>query len=102
MSARDHATEAAARLGQIIVGRDESHGDWRSNAKKAQGIKEHLTGIEDPVLREAGDAIACKLARAASGGEYTEDTWLDIEGYAVLAVGHIRQQDGSNSYGGTD
>ena len=94
MNARKHAQCAARQLAEILEERDGSHGDWKSNAEKAQGIKEHLTSIEDPVLREAAEAIAVKLARAASGGEFHEDTWLDVAGYALLAVGHVRSEIG--------
>ena len=91
--AREHASAAAAELGQTLAGREASHGDWQRNAEIATTIKEQLTGIEDPVLRETADAIACKLARAASGGELTADTWYDVAGYALLAYGHLKEQD---------
>ena len=94
MTVPDRAQAAAGELAQILGQRNASHGDWTSNAGKAAGIKEHLTSIEDPVLREAADAIACKLSRIASGGEYHRDTWMDVCGYALLAVGYIDHEAG--------
>ena len=88
---RTKAVEAAAEVGALLEERGETHGDYTSNAVKASGIKEHMTSIEDPVLREAADAIAGKLARVASGGNpYEVDHFLDVAGYALLAVGYIR------------
>ena len=89
MSARERASRMAQELGVMLAERDGSHGDWRSNAEKASGMKEHLTSIEDPVLREGADAIAGKLARIASGGEMHVDSWVDVAGYALLAAGHV-------------
>ena len=92
-TAREYACEAAAALGETLEGRDGSHGDWHDNAEKSAAIKAQLASIEDPVLREAAEAIACKLARAASGGEQTIDTWYDIAGYALLAMGHLKVRE---------
>lgn len=91
MNARGHASAAAAELSQTLAEREASHGDWDTNAHIAQGIKLYLWGLQDPVLREAASAIVSKLARAASGGERTADTWYDIAGYALLAYGHLKE-----------
>ena len=89
---RDHAQAAAHTLADTLGEREGAHGDFGDNAVKAQGMKDHLTSIETPVLREAADAIACKLARIASGGEMHVDSWLDCAGYALLAAGYIERE----------
>ena len=92
---REKACVAAHELATLLEGREGIHGDYRRNAEIASGLKEHLTSIEDPVLREAADAIACKLARIATSGEYVEDNWVAVAGYALLALGYVREQMGS-------
>ena len=88
---RERAVKAAAEVGALLEGREGTHGDYVKNAAKTSAMKGQLASIEDPVLREAADAIVAKLARVASGGDcYEVDHFRDVAGYALLAVGYIR------------
>ena len=92
MTLREHAQAQARELADLLGEREGSHGDFGSNAEKAQGIKEHLASIECEVLHEAADAIAGKLSRIASGSEIEIDHWRDIAGYAMLAAGWLASE----------
>jgi hypothetical protein len=75
----------------ILVEREKTHGDFKANAHFAQALKllfsESLHIDEFSAShQEALDMIASKLARILSGGVNHEDNWLDISGYALLAL----------------
>ena len=75
----------------LIAARQATHGDFRSTAWVAQTLRDvfrHEMGWErlSIVKREAMDCIALKLARILSGDADCEDHWIDIIGYAELAL----------------
>ena len=84
----------------LIAARQATHGDFRSTAWVAQTLRDvfrHELGWEKenmtPVKREAMDCIAMKQARILSGDADCEDHWLDIIGYAELALIEIRAKE---------
>ena len=75
----------------LIAERQTTHGDFRSTAWVAQTLRDvfrHEIGWErlSIVKREVLDCIALKLARILSGDADCEDHWIDIIGYAELAL----------------
>ena len=95
MDTQSHAKGHAEQLVVIFDERDSTHGDFDKNASISQALKAALRiggGLKDPVLAESADMICHKLARIASGGEDTEDSWLDIGGYACLAAGRLTKR----------
>jgi len=72
----------------VLSERQQTHGDFKTNAEISQTLKNIFSGytIHNPVHREALDMIAVKLSRILSGQPHHADHWLDISGYALLAV----------------
>ena len=93
---REKAVEAAAEVGALLEGREGSYGDYGTNMRRLAELKGQIGRIQCPVLRESAFHICGKLARIANGEEEHEDSWRDIAGYALLALGWIRteQDDG--------
>lgn len=80
----------------LLAERQQTHGDFRSTAWVAQTLRDvfrHELGWErlSIVQREVLDAIAGKLARILSGDANFPDHWVDIQGYAELALIEIRE-----------
>jgi len=44
-----------------------------------------------PYMHEALDMIQHKIARILNGDPYYEDSWVDVIGYAQLALDRIRE-----------
>jgi hypothetical protein len=74
----------------LLVERGKTHGSFDRNAEISQEIKALFDkyGSSDlcPVHREALDMFALKLSRILSGHAHFKDHFLDISGYALLAV----------------
>ncbi len=82
----------------LIAARQQTHGDFKSTAWVAQTLRDvfrHELGWErlSIVKREVLDCIAIKLARILSGDASCEDHYLDIIGYAELALIEIRAKE---------
>ena len=82
----------------LIAARQETHGDFRSTAWVIQALRDlyrHELGWKDKttVQREVLDAIAVKIARILCGDADCEDHWIDIQGYAELALIAIRAKE---------
>lgn len=80
----------------VIAQRQHTHGAFRSTAWVSSLLKDvfrHEPGWENltPVHREAMDCIALKLARILSGDANHPDHWVDIQGYAELALREIAE-----------
>lgn len=86
-------------LGEDITKeRHKTHGDFAENALMSQGIKNHMCafgrkGMSD-VHKEALDMIAMKISRICSGQSEFRDHWIDIIGYATLALSATYPQAG--------
>lgn len=76
---------------QLTSERQQTHGDFRSNARISQLIKscfracEHWQHLDD-TEKEAMDMIALKFSRVLSGKSLERQHWEDVEGYARLVV----------------
>lgn len=84
---RDQALLKVAEL--IVKTRQETYGDSVSQLANCTRIK-YAVGHHDSINlndteREAIDMICTKLSRIARGQPH-EDNWLDIIGYAAIAV----------------
>lgn len=76
---------------ELLDKRSETHGDYRSNARLAQSLKDAMRnepGWErlSQTQRESLDLIATKISRILSGDPSEPDHWHDISGYALLPV----------------
>lgn len=81
----------------ILEEREQTYGSFNENANYAQALKElfyNSPHFSELCLehKESLDMIASKLARILSGGSQHEDNWLDISGYALLALEVCKQR----------
>lgn len=75
----------------LLQERAKTHGDYRMTAQTAQKLKllverSPMYGVMNSVQRESLDMIMVKLARIMCGDPHEPDHWLDISGYAQLAM----------------
>jgi len=77
----------------VIDERDKQYGGFINNACTSQSLKEVLYSAIDnnenhfsKVQLEALEMIAHKLARIVNGDPDYIDSWVDIQGYANLAI----------------
>ncbi len=84
--------ELAAGVDQVIASREKTHGSYANTARVAQTLKRILraeTANYETLTfrqRESLDHICTKLARIVSGDASEPDHWLDIQGYAKIAI----------------
>lgn len=82
---------------KTIDERKGSHGPVRVQAAIAQDLKAamkrqfHNRGPIDPILQESLDMICTKMSRIAAGDFNRKDHWLDIAGYAQLALTYLEE-----------
>ena len=74
--------------------RGKRYGEFPMHARITQGIKDAVRigpGWDrcDDALREALDMIAHKMGRIANGDPWYEDSWVDLIGYATLALQQV-------------
>jgi hypothetical protein len=72
---------------ELIKERQNTHGDFRSNANISQMLKfvfRTQPSYMNDRQKEALDMIALKLSRILSGHANFKDHWDDIAGYAKL------------------
>lgn len=72
-----------------IAERAETHGDYKTQALTAQGLKSLMRKAPNwdnmpPALMESLDLIATKISRILHGDPETVEHWLDGEGYFRL------------------
>lgn len=75
----------------LVNTRHSTHGDFRTNARLSQHLKEVLRSYEgwahlDDVEKEVMDMVALKFSRILSGKSLARQHWEDVEGYAHLAL----------------
>lgn len=80
-------------MSKITTVRHKTHGDFGTNAFVSQRLKDILhrpnwNALSD-VQKEAVDMICLKLSRIVSGRSDEKDHWVDIGGYAQLAIEEI-------------
>ena len=80
---------------QILEQRQSTHGEFEHHAVYSASIKAVMRALPQhwnvlsPVQQEALDMIAHKMARVLAGDNKHRDHWLDIIGYAKLALDWI-------------
>jgi DNA-binding Xre family transcriptional regulator len=80
-------------LKEMLAERGSTYGDFAELATVAQDLKNVLTNDEmNAVQRECMELICTKLARIVTGNPNYADNWLDIAGYAQLAVDDINRR----------
>jgi Domain of unknown function (DUF6378) len=78
-------------LNDLLRTRESTHGKWDQQAHLAQMLKATMReGRNWESLnsgqREALEQIAMKISRILLGNPGDEDHWMDIAGYATLAI----------------
>lgn len=82
----------------LITERSKTHGDFSHTAKVAQAIHAVLAtglGHKDihPIMAEALNQIAVKLARIVCGDPSFPGHWEDVAGYSQLVLDHLKQKE---------
>jgi hypothetical protein len=85
----------------VLAKRAATHGSFIDNGNNAQALKNLIHDSEGWARatyrqREALDMIASKLARIMSGHPGFADHWVDIAGYASIAIGEEIAEDSPN------
>jgi len=82
-----------ASVENVLQERGNRYGKFEDNARISQDLKDVCTGGQElhPVFKEALDNICQKIARVVNGDQFYEDNWVDIQGYAKLALDYIRE-----------
>lgn len=83
---------------KVLEEREKTHGNFEGVSLTAQSIKLAIrTGPNqddiDPLLLESLDMIASKMARIVNGDPMHKDHWVDIIGYAQLAINALEQPE---------
>ena len=76
----------------IIKQRGDAYGDYATQAEIARTFKREIEKRTDkmtPTQREALDMIAVKISRLVNGDPSHRDSWVDIVGYAILAISEL-------------
>lgn len=81
----------ANEINSVLTERAETHGSFYMNAGMTQSMERILQQGKtynhwNNEQKEAAHMILQKLSRAANGDTKHRDTWLDIVGYATLAL----------------
>ena len=81
---------------KILSDRKDKYGDFRLQADLSVSLKyvmrESVAWNEmHPYMHEALDMIQHKIARILNGDPTYEDSWVDVIGYAQLALERIRE-----------
>lgn len=81
-------------INSLLTEREKTHGNFADVARVACAIRS-LAGMSshvmDDVLVEALSMIASKQGRIISGDHDCKEHWLDIAGYAMLAVNYLER-----------
>lgn len=90
----------------LLSEREKTHGDYNEVARVSQGLKYALRHgpIEEvpAVIRESLELICMKMARIVCGDHNERDHYLDIIGYAKLALQKHVESPGSTINGTPD
>ncbi|MFC0914502.1 DUF6378 domain-containing protein [Pasteurella multocida] len=93
----------ADEINAVLNKREGTHGSFYMNAGMTQSMEHILQqgttySQWSSEQREAAHMILQKLSRAANGNPAHRDTWLDIVGYATLALESLGvTEDGPNN-----
>ena len=83
-------------MSEVVEQRIATHGPAQDTLQGAgRAIRElGISWVEDSVLRVCAMQIVLKLARVCFGNAEHKDHWLDIQGYAQIALDRITDQGG--------
>ena len=76
---------------EVVATRSKTHGNWSEQAAFSQTLKDALRSQVNwaylpSTTREALEMTCVKISRILHGDAKHSDHWLDIQGYAELAV----------------
>lgn len=82
----------------VLEERGESYGDYKTTAVLSQGMGGMLMlgasySSASEASKESMQMIVRKLVRLSNGGDKHKDNWVDIIGYAQLALDEISKTD---------
>ena len=85
---------------KILSDRKDKYGDFRYQANLSIYLKRVMRdGNEwhnmEPYMQESLDMIQHKIARILNGDPNYQDSWVDVIGYAQLALDRIREDEES-------
>lgn len=89
------SVQESEEIHRILEERAKVHGHFGRNAEVIQQVKRALRDLNESEFAglrmssaqtEALDAIVCKIVRIAGGNPYERDHWIDVIGYAQLAL----------------
>lgn len=86
----------------IVQARRATHGEAVYTLRAATEAMRLLTGVAEdqeninPVLLQCLNMICFKIARAMNGNQMHEDHWLDVAGYAEIALEEIKREKNSS------
>jgi hypothetical protein len=83
-------------IDDILKERNARYGDFHTEARIAQELKDVLSGHPATLSwaqRQAIDMICVKLARIVNGDPDYADNWADIIGYCTLVLRHIEERE---------
>lgn len=84
-------------VSQVIQERQNTHGEYKTTASIAQGLKRVVREAAFHNLRmssmqvESIEFICTKVARILNGDPNHIDSWVDIAGYAQLVVNELQK-----------
>lgn len=89
----ENRMEKPTEIEDVLQERGSRYGSFEDNARISQDLKDVCTGGQElhPVFKEALDNICQKISRVVNGDQFYEDNWVDIIGYAQLALDYIRK-----------
>lgn len=87
------------QIREVLNERARRYGHFKDTASIAQGLKDEMRTTPrwndlTPVMREALEMTANKLARILNGDPYYTDSWVDMAGYIQLVVDSLEPSDG--------
>lgn len=77
---------------KVLLERQVTHGKFKDHAKLSQELKTTVWGHTNDlslVQTEALEMIMHKIARILNGKSANKDHWIDIMGYAQLAINEL-------------
>lgn len=83
-------------ISSVLQEREKTYGSFKDHAQIAQGLKDIVHKADSWLImehhhKEALDMICHKIARIANGDPDYADSWIDIIGYATIALDIIRE-----------
>lgn len=85
------------KIETILEVRGTRYGEFCNQAALSQALSNLMKGFNPekwnslpPYMRESLEMIQHKIARILNGDPYYDDSWVDVIGYAQLAVDELR------------